>query len=56
MIARDADEILAAYPELTIVESRPDWMTGERFLSLARHDVDGEPAGLLLAILADRRS
>lgn len=54
VLANTADEILGRYPELVIVDSRPGWMTDERFDALDRYAIDDEPAGLLLAVLRAR--
>ena len=59
MSARSAQEILARYPELSVENERPTWMTDAIFADIRRaesHDIDDEPAGLLMALLADRRS
>jgi hypothetical protein len=52
--ADSADSITTRYPELTIVDSRPAWMTHEQFARLAQHDIDAEPAGLLQDLIAGR--
>lgn len=55
--ARSENEILDRYPELTIAHERPKWMSDDEFhriLGSERHDIDGEPFGVLGVILADR--
>jgi hypothetical protein len=57
MDARSRREIELRYPELTIVEQRPDWMSEERYEELCAeqaHDIDGAPWGILNALIADR--
>jgi hypothetical protein len=58
IVARSIDEILAKYPELTILSEPPKWMTSERLDQLRSNeellDIDGEPRGLLTSIVADR--
>lgn len=56
--ARSEGEIHAKFPELSILEERPPWMTQERYEEIfhrEHHDIDEEDArGLLRAVLADR--
>ncbi len=57
MLARSEREILAIYPELSIVPERPHWMSDAEYERICReqlHDVDGAPWGILNAVLADR--
>lgn len=57
MMARSEDEIHKVYPELTVVQERPKWMTEERYRRLCdqeMHDIDGAPWGILNAVVADR--
>jgi hypothetical protein len=54
MHADSAEAIADRYPELTIVKSRPAWMTDERFANLGHYELDSEPADLIRAIVADR--
>ena len=57
--ARSAQEILARYPELSVESERPAWMTDAIVAEISRaesHDIDDEPAGHLMALLAVRRS
>jgi hypothetical protein len=56
--ARSAEEILAKYPELSVVETRPLWMKDDYFRKISAPDrlidIDGEPTGwLLTAVVAD---
>jgi hypothetical protein len=57
--ARSVAEITAKYPELSIVQRRPKWMTIERYgdlLEREQHDIDEpQPWGILVAVLADRQ-
>lgn len=55
--ARSEDEILERYPELTVFYERPKWMGDlefDRILTTERHDIDGQPYGVLNVLLADR--
>ena len=55
--ARSEEEIHRDYPELLIAPERPKWMTEERYQDLLDrecHDIDGQPWGVLNAVLADR--
>ena len=57
MRAHSAEEILARYPELSVEAERPKWMTDDLLLDIRRaetHDIDDEPHGLPMALLADR--
>jgi hypothetical protein len=56
--ARNESEIAAKYPEVTVVHSLPEWMDAGRYEAIyttRRYDVDGEPSGMLEAVLADRQ-
>jgi hypothetical protein len=55
--ARSAGEIRHKYPELTVFENRPDWMTTTIYEQLRTHnhfDIDDEPTGYLRK-LVDKR-
>jgi hypothetical protein len=57
MDARSKAEIHALYPELAIVDERPDWMSDDDYRHTAKvsHlDIDDPPSGLLNALVADR--
>jgi hypothetical protein len=55
--ARSKDEIATKYPELSILDQRPDWMTADRFDELKGdpYDIDAPPRGMLRAVTADRQ-
>ncbi|MBN9194418.1 hypothetical protein [Microbacterium sp.] len=57
-LADASEAITRQYPELTVVGSRPDWMSAERHQSLMSdpYILDAPPRGMLLTLLADRRS
>jgi hypothetical protein len=51
--ARSEDEIIDKYPMLTVRESRPAWMTDEKYdktASTLKFDIDDPPTGWLLAL------
>lgn len=55
--ARDESEVLALYPELTVVMTRPKWLSDKVMADIEStelHDIDGQPFGVLNAVLADR--
>jgi hypothetical protein len=57
MIAPSAEAIRAKYPELSVVDERPRWMTEERYAKLRSDPLwldDEVPTGLLKAAVADR--
>jgi len=54
--ADSAEAIRERYLELGIADSRPPWMTDERFAELPRYDLDAPPPGVPLAVLADRET
>lgn len=57
MLARSEAEIAAAYPELGKAYERPSWMTEQRYEQICRdelHDIDDEPSGIVVALLAER--
>jgi len=57
LVAPSASSIRELYPELTIVDSLPGWMTEAEVTSMrsTRLDLeDDQPKGLLRALIADR--
>jgi hypothetical protein len=59
ILAENEAEILAKYPELTVVPVRPSWMTDEDYEHILRdksYPLDAPPAGILKAVIADRKS
>jgi hypothetical protein len=57
--ARSVEEILNKYPELEVVETRPQWMTKEIFDKITQNmnfDIDDEPSGFLLDLVRDRNA
>jgi hypothetical protein len=54
--AQSKGEVLRRYPELVIVDERPEWMTEERFRQLESnaYDVEAAPRGMLEAVVAER--
>ena len=52
--ADSAEAIAERYPELTVVESRPAWMTDEHVADLPQYDLDAPPSGVLLVVIDDR--
>ena len=57
--ARSAAEILAKYPEVSVLEVRPNWVTDDHVLAWSSPDrimdIDAEPTSWLLkAVIADR--
>ena len=57
IVARSAEEILAQYPELSIVSDRPKWMSDDEYERIAAdetHDIDGAPWGMLNAVIDER--
>ena len=53
--ADSAKSILHRYPELKIMEELPEWVTSAGAPSLAEHDLEDPPAGLLADLIAQRR-
>ena len=51
--AESEAEILAAFPELQVVDERPHWMDDKRAATLDRLDLDA-PTGLLAILLSGR--
>ena len=49
IMARYKGEILEKYPDLTIVDERPSWMSDDHFENVIRktYDIDDEPEGWL---------
>ena len=59
--ARTKDEIRAKYPELTVIDERPEWMTDEKYDELVRKirlhiDIDEKPSGWFEAVVANREN
>ncbi|HVA14641.1 MAG TPA: hypothetical protein VNF99_15450 [Stellaceae bacterium] len=58
IIARSKDEIAAKYPELTVVDARPQWMTVkgyERIAPASCIDIDDEPHGWVQSLVEHRK-
>ena len=49
MAARSEQEIYQKFPQLKVVETRPDWMSEAYYSDLSNDtfDIDGEPRGWL---------
>jgi hypothetical protein len=56
VLADSAEAIPGPYPELTVVEKRPDRMSAEREASLEVDDVDAPDASGLLRLVVAQRS
>jgi hypothetical protein len=54
IVAPTAEAILDAYPEVQIVNDRPDWMDADQYERLPTLRVDQPPTGLLAWILENR--
>ncbi len=57
VLAESVEAITLAYPELTVFEERPDWMSPDEEASwkLKVDDVDSpDPSGLLLLLATER--
>ena len=57
LVAPSASAISARYPELVVVETRPDWMGEGELRGLRETPLwldDDPPQGLLRAVIADR--
>ncbi len=54
--ARSEAEITARYPELLVVHERPRWMSQADYdrLLTEQQDIDGEPEGVLAAVVKTR--
>ena len=55
--ARTKQEISAKYPELTVADERPSWMTDDLYAKTAEKrwfDIDQEPTGWLLELVKHR--
>lgn len=55
--APSADAILAKYPEVVVAETRPEWMTDDRYEQLALEPLrldEEPPSGMFRAVVADR--
>ncbi len=55
--ARTAEEIVAAYPELKVIDRRPSWMTDDHYRMIASNltlDIDEAPTGWLATLVAGR--
>jgi hypothetical protein len=54
--APSRDEILSPYPELVIVDERPDWMSDDRWerLHADTYDLHDPPRGILRAVIKAR--
>lgn len=57
LMAPSIEAIAVKYPELTIAEDRPSWMTSDRYEELLGRPLwlDDPPTGILDAVVADRR-
>lgn len=57
MHARTKQEISAKYPELTVADARPTWMTDDLYAKIAEKlwfNIDQEPSGWLLELVKQR--
>ena len=54
VIAEAPDEVKSRYPELDVIERRPDWMTSEIEVGLDTYDLEDVPTGLLRDLLNQR--
>lgn len=57
LMAPSREAILAKYPELSIAEEPPEWMSAERLESLHAEPLwldEDPPQGVLAALLSDR--
>ncbi|MEV8215696.1 hypothetical protein [Leifsonia sp. NPDC077715] len=57
LLARSEADISLRYPELTVVDARPAWMSPEDFARIERldaYDIDDAPTGMLRTVVADR--
>jgi hypothetical protein len=55
--ADSIQDISELYPELTVFETRPFWMTNDQYASIAKqpkYSLLKEPVGMLLTIINDR--
>jgi hypothetical protein len=56
--ARSPDEIMAKYPELSVVDIHPAWMSSDDYARIAlnrRTDIDDEPSGWFQALVEGRK-
>lgn len=57
LIAPSEDAITSKYPELSVADSQPIWMTDEEVARLRSEPIwldEDPPTGILVALLADR--
>ena len=56
MLARSEAEIAEKWPEVSIVQQRPRWMSDERYAKYLAdpYVIDGEPRGILNIIVRSR--
>jgi hypothetical protein len=55
--AHSAAEIVAMYPELTVMDERPEWMTDEVLAEIRQdesHNLHDQPHDLLEGLIAQR--
>ena len=57
MLAHSQAEIRTKWPELTIVEDRPHWMSEDKYsyYLMRAYDIDDPPHGILNIIINSRR-
>jgi hypothetical protein len=56
-LAPSEDAIKAIYPELSVTQVRPAWMSDERYEQIVNtelHNINGAPWGILNVVLEDR--
>lgn len=59
ILSSDKGQIAAKYPLLQVVDQRPAWMTEDEYrkiLATLAFDVDAEPHGWLLSVIAEQKS
>jgi hypothetical protein len=58
LMAPTVQAIADKYPELTVIQVRPTWMTADRYEELFGRPLwlDDPPSGILNAVVADRRA
>jgi hypothetical protein len=58
LMAPSSVAIAGKYPELTIADDRPTWMSADRYEELLAQPqwLDDPPSGILEAVVADRQS
>jgi hypothetical protein len=57
MHARSADEICRRYPELKVIDARPEWLNEELYANIvdkSSYDIDEEPTGWLRTLIEER--